>query len=127
MSNYLISDAIKQARYIIQDERAGSYRHSDTKLLDYFNAAVVVAWNIRPDVFRLDKVTGSLWRSCPRFTDSFEAFPLEDQFFQAFVVYMAGMIGLGDDEYANDGRAVTLVGHLERTLVGRRNVQGVAS
>ena len=126
MSKYQIADAMEQARYIIQDTRTGSYRHSDDKMLDYFNAAISTAWYLRPDVFLEENVTGSLWGSPPRYlrSDLGDDFPLEDQFFQAVVTYMAGMVGLGDDEYAVDGRAVTLVGHLERVLVGRRSVAG---
>ena len=126
---WLIDDVIIQARQIVQDEqrrdvngaKLGSPRHSDEKLIGYFNNAMSEVRRLRPDAFIGDDEAGSLTiaRDFAETSSIDDPFPLEEQFFSAFVLYVAGMVGIGDDEYAQDGRAVGLMNNFKMQLVGR--------
>lgn len=119
--SWTLNDVIIQAREIIQDTRAESYRHSDAKLLRYLNHAVSEAVRLRPDLFITDNEGSSLSepRDFASVDDLDDPFPIEEQYFSPFVFYVAGMVGLGDDEYANDGRAAGLMNMFRVQLTGR--------
>ena len=133
---FTISDLIRQAREVLQDvgsvDVGGSSvtvqtRHSDAKLVGYMNQAFAQAKRLRPDLFLADVST-----SPPAYADTptpfFTAadialptppdFPLDDTYYTCFVEYVAGFAGLGDDEFAQDGRAAGLILRFERTLTG---------
>lgn len=119
---WTIADAITQARQIVQDTRETSYRHSDEKLIGYFNSAIADARKLRPDLF-LGTSTASLWDTIPFFevsdiTDE-TAFPLDAQYFTAVVDYVAGYVGMEDDEYSVDGRAAALMNRFAQKLVSK--------
>ena len=114
-----ISEVIVQAREIIQDTREASYRHSDDKLMRYFNNATRDAVRVRVD-FMLNGQKAATWGAIPEFTaqditDGTE-FPFDPRFLTAFVDYIAGFVGMGDDEYAVEGRAVALLNRFIQKL-----------
>lgn len=115
-----ISDAILQARQLVQDTRTASLRHSDEKLIGYFNSAMSDVRKLRPDLF-LGTSSASLWTDIPFFTVSNlpDDFPLDTQYFSPVVDYVAGMVGMEDDEYSNDGRAVGLQNRFAMKLSGK--------
>lgn len=117
-----ISDAITQSRQIVQDTRSESYRHTDEKLIGYFNSAISDARKLRPDIF-LTGVTASLWEPVPLYTvadlTNDTDFPLDQQYFTPVVDYVAGYIGMEDDEYAQDGRAVALLTRFAQKLTAK--------
>lgn len=119
---WTIADAITQARQIVQDTREASYRHSDEKLIGYFNSAVHDARKLRPDIF-LTGSTASLWETIPLYSTTdltdLTPFPLDPQYFTAVVDYIAGYIGMEDDEYSVDGRAAALVNRFAQKLVAK--------
>lgn len=118
-----IGDLINQAREIIQDTgMEGDYdgdRHTDTKLIRYLNTAVADSYRLRPDIF----FPGVINRNIPSFVVADIAanteFPIDQTFFSAYVDYVAGYVALGDDEFAQDGRAVSLLNRFSQKLVAR--------
>jgi hypothetical protein len=120
--SWTIADAITHARQTIQDTREAAYRHSDDKLVGYFNAAIADARKLRPDIF-LQGTDASLWDAVPLYTaqdlTDLTPFPLDPQYFTAVVDHIAGTIGMEDDEYAVDGRAAGLLTRFSQKLVGK--------
>ena len=114
-----VADAITQSRQIIQDTRE-PYRNSDTKLIGYFNNAILDAFNLRPDVFLVSGETGAAWKEPTLYTAADiadgTAFPVPSQFFAAFVEYVAGYVGTGDDEFVLDQRAGILLTRFTQKL-----------
>lgn len=124
---WTIKDAIDTARDHIQDAREGNYRHSDEKLIRYFNQAMSDARKLRPDLF------------LPNITENFNFytvadlgdpdalpdpipstdFPLDLMYFTPVVEYVTGLVGLGDDEFAQDGRAISLLNRFSQKLIGK--------
>lgn len=116
-----IADAILQARYIVQDTRELSRRHSDEKLVAYFNNALSDAYKVRPDLFFISGQSDTSWSDLPLYTvsDIDSPFPLDGRYFTPFVDYIAGYVGMEDDEYANDGRAVGLLQRFQAKLIAQ--------
>lgn len=114
-----IADAITQSRQIIQDVRE-PYRNSDSKLVGYFNNAVLDAYNLRPDLFLVPGEAGATWKEPTLYTDADvaagTAFPVSSQYFAAFVEYVAGYVGTGDDEFVLDQRAGILLTRFTQKL-----------
>lgn len=114
-----IAELIDQARRVVQDERTEFQRHSDDKIISYFNNAIADARRQRPDLF-LTVSTDNLWGDWPLYTtdditDETE-FPLDLMYFSAFVEYLGGMLGIEDDEYSNDGRAAALLNRFTQKM-----------
>lgn len=111
---YTIADSITRSRQIVQD-LAIPYRHSDDKLLGYFNDALSDVRRLRPDYF-----IGTM--NTPTFYDSSnltDPFPIDYTIFTAITAFIAGMVGLEDDEFAQDGRAETLHNRFIVKLTGK--------
>lgn len=110
-----IDDAITDTRVILND--AAADRYTDAQLVSDFNNAISMTKMLRPDVFKLGAVL-------PEFTTADlglvqpTLFPLPGIFYQSFVYYMAGNAELRDDEFAVDGRAMTLLTAYRRNLTG---------
>lgn len=106
-----VGDILTDARVILNDE-AGD-RYTDAQLISDFNLAIAQTKMIRPDAF----VFGE---QLPEFTvnDLNTDFPLAEIFAQSFVYYLAGNAELRDDEFAVDGRAMTLLSVYRRNLTG---------
>lgn len=120
---WTIADAVLQARQIVQDTREESYRHSDAKLIGYFNSALADTRKLRPDIFLASGESDSLWDPIPIYTESditnLTLFPLDQQYFTAVVDYIAGYVGMEDDEYAVDGRAAALINRFTQRLIAK--------
>ena len=109
-----VSDAISEARVILQDTDSQLYRYSDSELVAYLNNALLEARRIRPDLFR-----AYVGQPVPSFTasDFAELFPLDNMFFPQFVYYIAGTAELRDDEFTVDARAATLLNQFVAKLL----------
>ena len=110
-----VDDARTDARVILNDTLGD--RYTDADLVSDFNSAISMTKMLRPDVFKLGEAlpeftTADLGLGTP--TD----FPLPEIFYQSFVYYMAGNAELRDDEFAVDGRAMTLLTAYRRNLTG---------
>jgi hypothetical protein len=118
----LINEVFTQIRFIAQDERSESYRHSDEKIMAYFNSAVEDVRRIRPDLF-LASAVSSLWEPIPTFTtddlDNDTEIPIDTMYFSALVDYIAGHLDIEDDEFANDGRAIALLNRFAQKLIAK--------
>ena len=121
-----VAETVLQIRQIVQDSRDGFYRHDDDKVISYLNNAVADARRIRPDLFLVPSPTpivGTLWAPIPTFTaDDIAAgttIPIDDMYFSALVDYVAGTLGMEDDEYAVDGRAVALLNRFSQKLMAK--------
>jgi hypothetical protein len=110
-----IDQALVDARVILNDT-AGD-RYTDADLISDMNSAISMTKMIRPDAFVLGE-------ALPEFTvaDLGQVpetdFPLPEIFYQSFVYYLAGNAELRDDEFAVDGRAMTLLAAYRRNLTG---------
>lgn len=115
-----ILDAVTQSRELVQD--VDGDRHSDTKVVGYLNNAISDARRLRPDLFLPGYLTNpqvlydasDLEPSGPP-----PDFPIDENYFTAVVEYIAGFIGLGDDEFAQDGRAVALLNRFTQKLTAK--------
>lgn len=129
---WTIKDAIDVARDHLQDSRAlsgiGEYRHSDEKLMRFFNIAMSDARKLRPDLFLPDIPTAADVQytvvdlgdpsALPLPIDP-TPFPIDSMYFSPVAEYIAGIVGFGDDEFAVDGRAVALLNRFSQKLIGK--------
>jgi len=113
--SYQITDVVIRARQIIQDLET-PYRHSDQKLINYLNDALSDTRRLRPDLF-----IGSLATQPQVYTDAdlLEDFPIDYTYFSTIVDYLASSVGIEDDEFAQDGRAITLHQRFVQKLMGK--------
>lgn len=118
-------DVVTEARVLLQDTDATSYRYSDTVLIAMYNRGLQALARIRPDAFYdlydnnalgvPELVTGSPGAGQ---TDWSGAFGLELQFFNPLVHYVVGMAEITDDEYTEDGRAMMLLNQFKANIIG---------
>lgn len=119
---FTVEDLINQARDIVQDtgmefDYDDPDRHTNAKMIRFLNTALADAYRVRPDLF----FPGVFDRSTlPVYTvsdiDAQTPFGVDVTYFSAFVDYVAGYIGLADDEFAQDGRAVALLNRFIQKL-----------
>jgi hypothetical protein len=122
---FTVEDLINQARDIVQDtgmefDYEDPDRHTDTKMIRFLNTALADAYRLRPDLF----FPGVFDRSTlPVYTvtdiTNQTPFPVDVTYFSVFVDYVAGYIGLADDEFAQDGRAVALLNRFVQKLTAK--------
>lgn len=113
-----ILDAVTQARQIVQDELGD--RHPDAKVVSYLNNAISDARRLRPDLFLPDYLTSpQVLYTESDLTGTPPDFPIDEGYFTAVVEYIAGFIGLGDDEFAQSDRAAALLNRFTQKLVAK--------
>lgn len=105
-----VQDVINQARIPLND--AAGTRYLDHEMAAYVLDAFWQARSVRPDLFvtEFDATT-------PDELQPTDPFPLPDQFFRAVVDYVTGSAEMRDDEFAVDGRAMTLQSALNSKLI----------
>jgi hypothetical protein len=110
---WTLSDLVTEAREFLQDE-VTPYRFSDARIYRIVNNAFGEAYRLRPDLFVGVSYT------IPHYTaaDSAELFPLDTQYFPAFVDFVVGTIELADDEFAVDGRATAMLNIFQSRMGG---------
>lgn len=101
---FLLSDLVTQVRELVQDE-VEPYRYDDARVYRTLNNAFVEAYRIRPDIF-VDLDFQIPYVSAANAADTF---PLDQQFYVAFVDFVVSMIEFSDDEWTVDGRAASLL------------------
>lgn len=104
-----VGNMVTRVQEILQDDGT---RYPASQLIGYMNDAVIEARSIRPDLF-----IGVFAAPIADVTDLAAAFPLPDQFFPAVCFYVSGRAELRDDEFAVDGRAMTLLSSFGKKLV----------
>lgn len=116
-----IPDVITEARKLLQDTRAGSYRYSDAYLIGLLNAALQEIYRLRPDAFIGCCTEENI--EVPTFaeadaTNTATLFPIDAMFFMATVYHIVGNAQLADDEFAEDSRAIVLLQSFRSMLIG---------
>lgn len=118
-----VGDLILQAREVIQDtgmdfDGEGD-RHTDAKLIRILNTSLADAYRLRPDLF----FPGVGNRQVPSYTatdiTNNTLFIVETPFVSAFVDYVAGYVALGDDEFSENSRAVSLLNRFSQKLLSK--------
>jgi hypothetical protein len=117
------ADLIRTVREVVQDlgmefDFDGD-RHSDTKLLRYTNMAFQDAFRVRPDIFNICGYPTDIPSVDADDLTANNPIPVDPMYFSAIVDYISGLIGLGDDEFSLDGRAVTLLNRFTQKLQGK--------
>lgn len=101
---------IDRVREDLQDE--SGVRYTDPQILSRTVDAIVHARSVRPDLFVDSYATPLPDTLAPAAT-----LPLPDQLFSSLCWYVAGACELRDDEFAVDGRAMTLLQLFSKKLV----------
>lgn len=118
-------DVVTDARVLLQDTDATSYRYSDTTLLAIYNRALQALGRIRPDAFYDMWSGGSL--NVPELVESSpgagqvawtDNFGLDMMFFSPLVSYLVGVAEIIDDEYSEDGRAALMLQSFKMEVIG---------
>ena len=118
-------DVVTEARVLLQDTDATSYRYSDTVLLAMYNRGLQALCRIRPDAC-YDLYDNNLL-NVPELVESGAGagqtnwtanFGLDMQFFNPLVHYVVGMAEITDDEYTEDGRAMMLLNQFKANILG---------
>lgn len=105
-----VQAVINRCREILQDN-AGE-RYTQDEMISHLVDAVHVARSVRPDLFVGQYATPIADTYVPT-----DPFPLPEQFFATACYYVCGASELRDDEFAVDGRAMTLQAALTSKLV----------
>lgn len=108
---------IDEAREILQDTDEDAYRWSETHLLNTLNRGLQELGRIRPDAYYDTFTTDDI--VVPEVTDATlgDTFPIPMMFYAALVMYIAGMAELIEDEFATDGRAITLITQFKQQVI----------
>lgn len=115
---WTVSKAVERVRILLADNEV-PYRNADVAILDGLNMALTEARKLRPDLFLPDVY---LWIA-PSLDEasmtSGKELPVDPMYFTPVVEYVAGFISLEDDEFAVDGRAVSLLNRFSQKMVGK--------
>lgn len=118
-------DVVTEARVLLQDTDATSYRNSDATLLAIYNRGLQALARVRPDAcFDLyssnslnvpELVESGAVAGQTNWTDNFG---LEMMFFAPLVAYIVGVAEIIDDEYSEDGRAALMLASFKTEVMG---------
>jgi hypothetical protein len=121
-----LDDLVAEIRLMLKDRRE-PYRYSQADVLEGINTAFREVKRLRPDAF-VEYVTVTepafLPIAMPDYTEADLAqdpptpLPIEEMFYNAIVYHVVGKIQLGDDEFAVDNRAMTLLAACRQMLMG---------
>lgn len=101
---------IDRVAEVLQDE--AHVRYTEPQILNQIVDAIVQIRAVRPDVF-----VASYTTPLPDSLSAATPLPVPDQYFTGICYYAAGCLELRDDEFAVDGRAMTLRDALVKKLV----------
>lgn len=104
-----VQAVVDRVREILQD--ANGVRYPEAELRGYIVDAIVEARSVRPDLF-----VASYQTPLPDSLALADPLHLPDQFFTTVCYYVSGRAELRDDEWAVDGRAMTLLKTLTQKL-----------
>jgi hypothetical protein len=113
-----VANLLARVRQVLQDEDQENYRYPTSDLVGYYNDAMFETQRLRPDLF-IGK-----WDAIPQVDEASDTdysvvdFALSPIYFLAVVDFVAGRTELRDDEFAVDGRAMTLMNSLSQKLMG---------
>jgi len=109
---------LAEARSLLNDTVpiSGSPRFTDSDLVSIVNEALLQIRSKRPDAW----LTFGLRKSVPTYTmpgNAATVLPIEDQFYSPLLFYVVGRSELIEDTFADNGRAITLVGKFTSLLL----------
>lgn len=112
-------NVLDEARVLLQDTDSESYRLTDAQLIPMFNRALQELNRIRPDAFFDVFLDDDVDTTVPEVTDANLAtvFPLPMMFYHPVVYFVVGSAELIEDEFATDGRAVTLLAGFRQSIL----------
>lgn len=119
-----LDDLVGEIRLMLKDRRL-PYRYAQADIVEAINTAFREVQRLRPDAFLgccSDANGGTI--AMPDYTEADiglvtpTAFPIDEMFYMAVVFHVVGKIQLGDDEFAVDNRAMTLLAAFRRDLIG---------
>lgn len=117
--SYMVSDLLNRVRQVLQDQDQNNYRYPTSDLIGYLNDAVTEAKRIRPDLFiGTYNKTRAFVSDVPTTDYSTVVFPLPDSCFTPAVGYVVGFTEIRDDEFSDDGRAMTFLASFTQKLMG---------
>lgn len=102
-------DVLDRVRETLND-RAGT-RYLTDELMSHLNDAIQQARSVRPDLF-IGVYAAPIETPAPT-----DPFPLPDRLFNAVCYFVIGNAELRDDEFAVDGRAMTLKESYNKKLI----------
>lgn len=113
-----IGGLLLEARGLLNDivPISGAPRFTDADLIEIVNEAILEIRSKRPDAW----LTYGLRRALPRYTMPEAAntvLPIEDQFYSPLLFYLVGRSELVEDTFADNGRAITLMGKFTSLLL----------
>lgn len=110
MGTRTVEQVAAAARSLLQDSNnapTGGYRYSDNEVALAITDAIAEARRLRPDLF----LAFGLDTALPLHTTAAgntTVLPVADTYFVPIVNHVVGRLSLREDEFSNDGRAVTL-------------------
>lgn len=112
-----LDNMVDEIRLMVKDRRV-PYRWTQADILSAVNSGYRETKRIRPDIFLAP--AGDL--ALPNFTEpdlgTAASIVVDEVFFMALVNFAVGKLQLGDDEFAVDNRAMSLLAQFERQLRG---------
>lgn len=122
-----LDDAVNEIRALINDTDTGGFRYTQDFVVAKINTALREVYRYRPDAF-IGNFTQGILTTNPIVTYTAAAdlaqvpktpWPIDDRlFFAPVVFYVAGILDLSDDEFADDNRAMTILTAFKVSLTG---------
>lgn len=103
-------DVLKRARELLQDDEG--VRYTTPQLMAHAIDALELVRELRPDIF-----IGRLSVPLADWYEVTDFLPVPDNLFPAIGAYVAGAAEMRDDEFAIDGRAMTMKESLAKRLL----------
>lgn len=128
-----LDDTVLEVRQIVQDTFT-PYRYSDEWVVQVFNTAIRDLYRIRPDAFIGNFTSGVLSANAMNTYSTSDLqvidgtvnatppspatpVPFDDRlFYGAVVFYIVGRLEISDDQFADNNRAMTLLGAFQQQL-----------
>lgn len=119
-----LDNLVDEVRLMLKDRRV-PYRYTQADILEAINSAFGELKRLRPDIFLgcCSDDDGTI--ELPDFieadlnlTPTPTPFPVEATYFIPIVFYSVGKLQLGDDEFAIDNRAMSLLGAFRQQVLG---------
>lgn len=121
-----LDDLVDEIRLMLKDRRV-PYRYTQADVIEAINTALREVKRVRPDAWLsccVDGTDGGGTIDMPDYTEAdlgllpATAFPIDEIFYMAVVFHVVGKLQLGDDEFAVDNRAMSLLASFRQILLG---------
>jgi hypothetical protein len=110
-------DVLMEARVLLQDTEDAPYRYTNAILLPILNRGLRAIAMLRPDACFETYSRSRLNVPIVTAETLSDEFAFDEIFQPGLVEYLVGMAEIVDDEFTNDGRAITLLQRFRTGLV----------